>query len=74
MLEVGAKLFAVLFLDAERGENGHDGLQDDCIDIVAMKSLLLGKRLHDDGPDILIMERAHRLIILATFSKPRLAK
>ena len=36
--------------------------------------VLLGQRLGDNGPDCFVTKFRHRLIILATFSKPRLAK
>jgi hypothetical protein len=39
-----------------------------------MKPLLLGQRLGDNRPDILFTHLAHRLMIRATFSNPRLAK
>jgi len=36
--------------------------------------LLLGQRLNNDGPDVCSLQGAHRLMIRATFSKPRLTK
>jgi hypothetical protein len=38
-----------------------------------LQPVLLGQRFDHDGPDVII-PNAHRLMILATFSKPRLAK
>jgi hypothetical protein len=33
--------------------------------------LLLGQRLRDNRPNLFVVQSAHRLIILATFSKVR---
>jgi hypothetical protein len=68
------ELFPILFLDSKRGQNGCNRLQDDGIEVAAMQPLLLGQRLDHNGSDIRLMHCHHRLMILAMFSKPRLAK
>ena len=79
MLEIGALLAPWLFLDPERGQDGCDRLEDDGIEIAMTKPLLFGQRLGDNGPDLVgpdlgLASLAHRLMIRATFSNPRLAK
>ena len=74
MLKIGPHLFAVFLVNPERGQRRRDRFQNHCIDIVVTNSLLLGQGLDDDGSDIRSLLPSHRLMIRATFSKPRLAK
>ena len=72
MFEVGAKFSPILLFDSKRREDCHDSPQDDGINVIPLRPLLLGERLGYNGPDVFITKLAHRLMILATFSKPRL--
>ena len=74
MLKIRAKLFSIFFVDSERGQCRRDRFENHCIDIVVTNPLLFGQGLDDDGPDIRSLLPGHRLMIRATFSKPRLAK
>jgi hypothetical protein len=74
MLKIYPKLFSIFFVDSKRGQCRRNGFEDHCIDIVVTNPLRFGQGLDDDGPDIRSLLLRHRLIIRATFSKPRLAK
>ena len=74
MLKIRTQFPAILIFDPKGCQGGCDGPQHDGVNIGAVEPLLFGKGFRDDGPDILVTQGAHRRIILATFSKPRLAK
>ncbi|MCK1510926.1 hypothetical protein IVB21_40200 [Bradyrhizobium sp. 18] len=73
MLKIGPQLFSVVILDSEGRQHRCHRPQYDGIDVRLLKPLLLSQRLGNDRPDFVI-RHLHRLMILATFSKPRLAK
>jgi len=74
MLKIGAHFLPIRFLNSEGRQRGRDRPQNDGIDVIAAEPLLFGQRLGHNGPDILVAQCVHRLIILATFSKPRGAR
>ena len=74
MLKIRAQLLAIFLVDSERGQCRCDGFENHCIDIVVTNPLLFRQGLDNNGPDIRSLLPGHRLIIRATFSKPRLAK
>ena len=73
MLKIGAQLSPILFLNSKRGQDCRDRPKHDRVDLVALQLLLFSQRFRDDRLDVVRSNR-HRLMILATFSKPRLAK
>ncbi len=73
MLKVSSQLLSIVIFDSKRRQQRRHHFRDDRINALLLDSVLLRQRLGNDGLDLVIHD-LHRLMILATFSKPRLAK
>lgn len=73
VLEVGPELPPVIVFNSKGSQHRGDRFRDDRIEAFLLVPLLLCQGLGDDGPDFVVWY-SHRLMILATFSKPRFAK